>query len=231
MKNEMLAPVRAALDAGDFVAGRELLAAWDGPVTAELLELRGRAAYGAGDLEATLGAYEALYRLELEAERPFEAAMDRFVKLDKNDFIGRDAAAEEKRSGPRLRRVSFIVDADDADVMGDEPIWARGVADDGTVPRPHGFGAPRFDQTGAPVTGDGRVPGGITDGDWRVVGWVTSGGYAHWLGVSMAQGYVPAALAGREDEELFEIEILGQRRPGRICVDPPFDPAGHRMRG
>lgn len=75
MKNEMLAPVRAALDAGDFVAGRELLAAWDGPVTAELLELRGRAAYGAGDLEATLGAYEALYRLELEAERPFEAAM------------------------------------------------------------------------------------------------------------------------------------------------------------
>ena len=162
---------------------------------------------------------------------PFEAAMDRFVKLDKNDFIGRDAAAEEKRSGPRLRRVSFIVDADDADVMGDEPIWARGVADDGTVPRPHGFGAPRFDQTGAPVTGDGRVPGGITDGDWRVVGWVTSGGYAHWLGVSMAQGYVPAGLAGREDEELFEIEILGQRRPGRICVDPPFDPAGHRMRG
>ncbi len=29
------------------------------------------------------------------------------------------------RTGPRLRRVSLVVEAEDADVMGDEPIWAR----------------------------------------------------------------------------------------------------------
>jgi dimethylglycine dehydrogenase len=47
----------------------------------------------------------------------------------------------------------------------------------------------------------------------------------------MAQGYVPAALAEDENEGLFEIEILGQRRPARINVEPPFDPAGEKMRG
>ena len=72
---------------------------------------------------------------------------------------------------------------------------------------------------------------GTVDGDWRVVGWVTSGGFAHFVGKSMAQGYVPAELAENESEGLFEIEILGHRRPARINVAPPFDPAGEKMRG
>ena len=57
---------------------------------------------------------------------PFEAAMDRFVDLTKADFIGRDAAMKEHAEGGTLRRVSFVVDALDADVLGDEPIWHDG---------------------------------------------------------------------------------------------------------
>ena len=68
---------------------------------------------------------------------PFEGAMDRFIKLEKNDFIGREAAAKEHAAGPKLRRVSLVVDADDADVMGDEPIWAKVDRDYGTVEKPH----------------------------------------------------------------------------------------------
>ena len=71
---------------------------------------------------------------------------------------------------------------------------------------------------------------GIVDGEWRVVGWVTSGGYAHYVQKSMAQGYVPAALSDNENEGLFEIEILGRRRPARISILPPFDPSGEKMR-
>ena len=56
---------------------------------------------------------------------PFEAGLDRFVDLTK-DFIGRDAALEEQRTGGTLRRISLAVDADDADVLGDEPIWHGG---------------------------------------------------------------------------------------------------------
>ncbi|RWI94757.1 FAD-dependent oxidoreductase [Mesorhizobium sp.] len=166
---------------------------------------------------------------------PFEGSMDRFIKLEKNDFIGREAAAREQAQGPKLRRVSFIVDAADADVMGDEPIWAKVSKDYGTVEKPHGYGAPRFDETGKEVRGSEAAEGasavrGIVDGEWRVVGWVTSGGYAHYVQKSMAQGYVPAALAEDESAGLFEIEILGHRRPARINVEPPFDPSGEKMR-
>lgn len=56
----------------------------------------------------------------------FEAGLDRFVALSKDNFIGRDAAQLEKDNGPNLTRLSFVVDANDADVMGDEPIWKNG---------------------------------------------------------------------------------------------------------
>jgi dimethylglycine dehydrogenase len=118
----------------------------------------------------------------------FEADMGRFIDLTKNDFIGRDAAAAEKETGGKLRRVSFVVDAGDADVLGDEPIWHKG----------------------------------------KVVGWVTSGGFAHYLDKSMAQGYVPKELVG---ETGFEIEIIGEMRTASIVHDPLFDPKGDRMRG
>ncbi len=158
----------------------------------------------------------------------FEGGMERFIKLNKGDFIGRDAAAREQAEGPKLRRVSLVVEADTADVMGDEPIWARTTTDHGTVEKPHGYGAPRRDAAGNLTPKDPDT--GIERDGWRVVGWVTSGGYAHHVGKSMAQGYVPAALAADESEGLFEIEILGQRRAARINIEPLFDPAGERMR-
>jgi dimethylglycine dehydrogenase len=120
----------------------------------------------------------------------FEAGLDRFIDLGKNDFIGREAAQEEKRSGGKLRRVSMIVDAADCDVLGDEPIWHKG----------------------------------------KVVGWVTSGGYAHYVDKSIAQGYVPKELATDLGKGAFEIEIIGDNRKATIITDPLFDPEGKRMR-
>ncbi len=57
---------------------------------------------------------------------PFEAGLDRFIKLDKPDFIGKAAAVHEKQQGPKRTRVCMVVDAVDTDVMGDEPIWVDG---------------------------------------------------------------------------------------------------------
>jgi dimethylglycine dehydrogenase len=160
---------------------------------------------------------------------PFEGGLERFVKMSKPDFIGRAAAARQlEEGGGKLRRVSFVVDTDNADVMGDEPIWAKTGADYGTVDDPHGYGAPRFDTSGKQTA---RSPDtGIARDGWRVVGWVTSGGYAHYVGKSMAQGYVPRQMSSDERLGLFEIEILGVRRKARINVEPPFDPTGERMR-
>ena len=118
----------------------------------------------------------------------FEAGLERFVKLDKPDFIGKAAALKEKTEGPKRTRIFMVVDALDCDVMGDEPIWVDG----------------------------------------KVVGWVTSGGYGHFVDQSLAQGYIPTELV-KPDLKL-EIEILGERRPARLQMDPPFDPEAKRMR-
>jgi len=65
--------------------------------------------------------------------------------------------------------------------------------------------------------------------DGAVVGWVTSGGYAHYSKVSIALGYIPTELAVAGAGP-FEIEIIGNRRPARLQLEPVFDPAGTRMR-
>lgn len=57
---------------------------------------------------------------------PLEAGLERFVDFKKGEFVGRDAALEEKAGGGKLRLVSFVVDAHDADALGDEPIWHDG---------------------------------------------------------------------------------------------------------
>jgi dimethylglycine dehydrogenase len=119
---------------------------------------------------------------------PFEAGLDRFIKLDKPDFIGKAAALKEKTEGPKKTRVFMVVDATDSDVMGDEPIWVDG----------------------------------------QVAGWVTSGGYGHYVDQSLAQGYLPTELI--KPGIKLEIEILGERRPARLQMDPPFDPEAKRMR-
>ena len=157
----------------------------------------------------------------------YEGAMERFVKLSKNDFIGREAAAKELADGPSLRRVSLIIDADKTDVMGDEPVWARiDNADAGAVSPPHGYGAPRFDADGNQCAS----PPSQSDGDWRVIGWVTSGGFGHSVNLSLAQAYVPAGIADESQEGRLAVEILGKRFPARIALEAPFDPQGQRMR-
>ena len=157
---------------------------------------------------------------------PLEAGMSHFVKYDKPGFIGQDAAKQEVETGGELRLVSFVVDADTADVMGDEPIWAKRSQSVPGITKPHGFGANRFTSDGNEIP----RPELQIDGDWRVVGWVTSGGYGHHVKASFAQGYIPKELATITVDGQFEIEILGARRPAKLILKPLFDPEGIRMR-
>ena len=52
------------------------------------------------------------------------------VKLDKGDFVGRDAAAAAKDAGPKRKLVTLSMEAgagdDVADCIGNEPIWHDG---------------------------------------------------------------------------------------------------------
>ena len=52
-----------------------------------------------------------------------EAGLDRFVHLDKGDFVGRDALVAQKKRGVPQRFVTLEVEADDADPLGNEPLY------------------------------------------------------------------------------------------------------------
>ena len=72
-------------------------------------------------LEKSFGSWMREYRPDYTAE---ETGLDRFVAYNKPvDFIGKSAAAAGKAAGATRRLCTFVVDADDADVWGDEPIW------------------------------------------------------------------------------------------------------------
>ncbi|MDA7949725.1 MAG: FAD-dependent oxidoreductase [Hyphomicrobiaceae bacterium] len=84
------------------------------------LRLFGTRALNSLRLEKSFGSWATEFR---PIYGPCEAGLDRFVELEKNDFVGRDAAAWEMLKGPERRLISLKVDASDADVIGDEPIW------------------------------------------------------------------------------------------------------------
>jgi dimethylglycine dehydrogenase len=68
---------------------------------------------------------------------PFETGLDRFVKMDKGDFIGRDALVKRVANGPTRKLISMKVETD-------------------KLPA----------HPGASLMADGRVIGTVTSGDW-----------------------------------------------------------------
>jgi dimethylglycine dehydrogenase len=56
----------------------------------------------------------------------FEAAMERFLALDKGEFVGREATLRARERGPRFLLAYLEVDAADADCLGNEPVFADG---------------------------------------------------------------------------------------------------------
>jgi dimethylglycine dehydrogenase len=145
----------------------------------------GGRALNAMRLEKSFGTWAREYR---PIYGPYEAGLGRFVNLTKGEFIGRGAAAAEQKQGGKRQLVALAVQAEDADAIGDEPIYYED----------------------------------------EVVGWVTSGGYGHSVGQSIALGYVHAEHAGATTG--FAVEIIGERRSAVRLAQPPFDPAGARMR-
>ncbi len=72
-------------------------------------------------LEKSFGAWLREYKPDYT---PAETGLDRFVAYDKEvDFIGKQAALDEKARGPGRRLCSFVVDANEVDAVADEPIW------------------------------------------------------------------------------------------------------------
>ena len=73
-------------------------------------------------LEKSFGNWAREYR---PSYTPTEAGLDRVIDFDK-DGVGVAAARAARDSGPVRRLVTLVVEAADADAIGDEPIWHDG---------------------------------------------------------------------------------------------------------
>ncbi len=75
-------------------------------------------------LEKSFGSWGWEFRPDY---MPVETGMDRFTSYKKAaNFIGKAAALKEKEEGATRKLCTFVVDAIDADVWEDEPIWHDG---------------------------------------------------------------------------------------------------------
>jgi dimethylglycine dehydrogenase len=73
---------------------------------------------------------EKAYRLwgaDMSADyTPLEAGMERFVRLDKGDFVGRDALLRQEQQGLKRTLTCLTIETHDADAHGYEPVFADG---------------------------------------------------------------------------------------------------------
>ncbi len=52
--------------------------------------------------------------------------MERFIRTDKADFIGKAASLSRKQKGARMKLVYLSVDNTDSDCVGNEPVYHNG---------------------------------------------------------------------------------------------------------
>ena len=112
-------------------------------------------------LEKNFGGWAREYRPIYTA---YEAELGRFVALGKDaDFIGKSASARHKDEGGKLRLRSFTLEAKDADVIGDEPIWHDGQVVGWVTSGGYAHGAEQS-------VALGYVPVDLaeSDGDWQI---------------------------------------------------------------
>ena len=94
-----------------------------------------RAGRPLGVIAAGRGAFSGMrlekgYRLwgtDMTTEHdPYEAGLGFAVKLDKGEFVGREALLRRKEEGPRRRLSCLLLDDPSVVVMGSEPVYAEG---------------------------------------------------------------------------------------------------------
>ncbi|MBV8654386.1 MAG: FAD-dependent oxidoreductase [Alphaproteobacteria bacterium] len=79
------------------------------------------------------------------------------------------------------------------------------------------------------ASGEGGVIGneGVY-AEGRLIGRIASGGYSHHLGCDLALAYLEADRC--EAGTAMEVPVLGERRPGAVIADSPYDPESRRCR-
>ncbi|MDQ6712848.1 MAG: FAD-dependent oxidoreductase [Candidatus Dormibacteraeota bacterium] len=157
------------------------------------------------------GAFDSLrlekgYRLwgaDIHSEyNPYEAGLGFAVRLNKGEFIGREALLQIKDRGVDRKLCCMTFDDPTVVVMGKEPIFP-------VEPSP------------SPASGGGQ-------GGGHALGYVTSANYGYTVGKSIIYGYLPLEFAA--EGTAVEVQYFGRRHRATVTPEPLYDPAMTRLK-
>jgi aminomethyltransferase len=195
-----------------YVPAEEVGPVWD------LLLARGREfglqPYGALAMQSLrIEKALPLYGRDITEElTPFNVGLDRFIRFDKREFIGRDALLRVQEEGIRERFVGLVLDSA-APADADDPVMATGAI--------AAFRALRLSGGEAGEQVDAVTPG-------EPIGSITASAKGHTVGKMLALAYVPTTHAWPGAR--LVVQIAGRPVQATVGSTPFFDPDGSRMR-
>ncbi len=144
---------------------------------------------------------------------PFHVGLDRWIRFDKQDFVGRDALLRWQQQGVTERWVGLHIDGEIAARPGAAVMTVTDISPERRTRR---SGA----RAGEAI--EPRRAG-------NAVGVVTSSAKGHSVGKMLALAYVQVQHAYPGAQLMVDIE--GEARAARVTPTPFFDAGGQRMRG
>lgn len=154
-----------------------------------------------------------LYGNDISEERtPFHMGLDRWIRFDKRDFVGREALLRVQEQGISERWVGLTI-------QGDLPAAALA----------------KVWSIGAVTPGDEKVLSGAEAGTLKdrvlpadEIGHVTFSDRGHTVGKTLALAYVRTSHAWPGSRVL--VDVRGKPVPATVTPTPFFDPQGARLR-
>lgn len=147
-----------------------------------------------------------------ESRTPFHLGLDRWIRFDKPDFVGREALLRAQEMGITERWVGLHVESEIAPRAGAAVMAVSEVAPQRRVRK---SGA-RAGEAIEPFRAGAQV------------GVVTSAARGHSVGKMLALAFVQTTHAFPGAQVMVDVE--GEPRPARVVPTPFFDPQGVRMR-
>jgi aminomethyltransferase len=148
-----------------------------------------------------------------EEDTPFHVGLSRWIRLEKRDFIGREALLQIQEMGLERRWVGLTLESKVPAAAGARVYSVGDVATFREVI-----------ETGAEA---GEYEDAVMPGD-RKIGRVTSSAMGHTVGKMLAMAYVDTAHSWPGNNLI--VEINGRPIPAKVAPTPFFDPENARLR-
>lgn len=170
--------------------------------------------YGAGAMQSLrIEKAFPLYGPDISKDvTPFHMGLDRFIRFDKREFVGREALLRVQELGIDERWVGLVLESAGPANAGDAIFSVGDVA----TQRPRRKSGPESGEEGEMYARG------------QAIGRVTSSAIGYTVGKTLALGFLRATHAWPGSKVV--VQIAGRAVPAAVAQTPFFDPSGSRVR-